>query len=155
MQNPYFYSKGIVITRRVWQLLAAGVIISLATLAKRSIGRIFYGVQAMEIIFVIVFILTYFREQRRALYDPHSNVVINWNLLESILYLASIVGYVVFARTHHYSYEVFYGYFNSLNIGLFTGLIWGELLWHNSRLKQLDDKQRERYWTNYKDNLWG
>ena len=152
--NVYFYSTGIVFTHRVLQALAVALLITLAALAKRSFDHVFYGVQTLEVIFVAVFILTYFREQRRASHDPHSAMAVNWDLFESVLFLFSILGYFIFAVVHRYSYDTFYGYFNPGGIGMLTGVALGEWLWQNTRLKHLDEQHRERYWKNYKDRIW-
>ena len=152
--NVYFYSTGIVFTRRVLQALAVALLITLAALAKRSFDHVFYGVRMLEAVFLLVFILTYFREQRRALYDANSAVTINWNLFEAVLFLSSILGYLLFAVVHRYSYDVFYGYFNPGGIGMLTGIALGEWLWQNTRLRHLDEQCRERYWKNYKDRIW-
>lgn len=150
----YFYSKGLIFTRRIQQLFGVGVLIAMAALAIRAFDQMFV-VQTMETVFVIAFIFTYFREERRAMHEPQTKVMKQWDLFEDVLFAATVLGYLIFAWIHRYTFHMFYGYFNVGGVGLYLGIIFGEWLWHNSRLKHLDDVNRQRYWKNYKDNLMG
>ena len=144
-----------IITRRVWQLLAGAIILLLVLTAKRSFDRVFFGLRMMEAVFAFTFALTYFREQRRTFHSPDSILVINWNLFESILFLGSMIAYVVFACLRQYSYDTFYAYFNFGAAGMLLGVALGEWLWQNNRLRKLSDEHKARYWANYKDHIWG
>jgi hypothetical protein len=82
-------------------------------------------------------------------------VMTQWNTFEAVLFAGAVTAYFIHGFTQRYSFNLFYGYFILAGIGLYAGIILGEWLWHNSRLKHMDEIQRQRYWTNYKDNLLG
>ena len=147
-------SKKIIVTSRMWQLLAAGGVVLLAILATHYPLNSRYGLWLGGQIFFVVFALAYLREERRATRSPDSNAVINWNLAEAVLFLSGILGYFVLAYVCHFSKEFFYAYFHTGALVLLGGLALGEWLWQNTRLKELDETCRQRYWENYKDSIF-
>ncbi|MBI3618397.1 MAG: hypothetical protein HY210_09370 [Candidatus Omnitrophica bacterium] len=144
----------IIITRRIGQLLAAAGVVLLTILVTYYPLNPRYGLWVGGQIFFVVFALAYLREERRATRSPDSNAVINWNLIEAGLLLASILGYSVLAYVCYFSREVFYAYFYTGALGLLGGLALGEWLWQNTRLRELDETCRQRYWANYKDSIF-
>lgn len=147
--------KKIIITRRIWQLLAAAGVVLLAVLATPYYFlNARYGLWVGGRIFFVVFALAYLREERRATRSPDSNLVMNWNLAEAVLLLASILGYFILAYVLHFGRDVFYAYLHAGALGLLGGVALGEWLWQNIRLKELDETCRQRYWTNYKDSIF-
>lgn len=144
----------IIITRRIWQLIGLGVIVLLKTSFEYYPLGFQFGIHLYFRIFLIIFILTYLREERRATKSPDSNLVINWNLVESILLLGSILGYFALAVIWRFDRDLFYACFNTYFLGLVSGVAFGELLYQNTRLKKLDDICKRRYWANYKNSIW-
>jgi hypothetical protein len=113
-----------------------------------------FGIRLFGSIFIIVFVLTYIREERRTTKSPNSNIVINWNLVESILLLFSLLGFFIFAFIRRFDEYFFYAYFNTGFLGLLTGVAMGELFWQNTGLRKLDEPCRQHYWANYKNSIW-
>ena len=146
-------SGKIIITRRIWQLLAAAGVVLLAMLVSYYPLSARYGLWVGGRIFFVVFALAYLREERRATQLPHSNRIINWNLAEAVLLLSSILGYFILAYVFHFGRDLFYAYFHTGALGLLGGVALGEWLWQNTRLKELDETCRQRYWANYKDSI--
>lgn len=147
-------SKKIIITRRIWQLLAAAGVVLLTMLVSYYPLSARYGLWVGGHIFFVVFALAYWREERRATRAADSNLVINWNLAEAVLLLASILGYFILAYVLHFDRDVFYAYLHTGTLGLLGGVALGEWLWQNTRLRELDETCRQRYWTNYKDSIF-
>ena len=147
-------TQKIILTKRIWQLLAAAGVILLAMSGRYYPFDGRFGLRVGGLIFLIAMGLAYLREERRALKLPHSNSVINWNLVESILFLASIVGFYAVAFIFGVSESYFYAYLNTGALGLLTGVALGEFLWQNLRLKELDEISRDRYWACYKDSIF-
>lgn len=147
-------SNKIIITCRIWQLLAAAGVVLLVMSVSYYPFNPRYGLWIGGRIFFLVFALAYLREERRATRSPDSNLVINWNLAEAFLLLASILGYFILAYVLHFGRDVFYAYFHTGALGLLGGVALGEWLWQNARLRQLDEKCRQRYWANYKDSIF-
>ena len=147
-------NKRIIITQRVWQLIAAIGLVLMALFAGTYPLGFNYGIRLFFGIFLIIFSLTYMREERRATKSARSNLVINWNLAESILLLLSIVVYFVVATIQDFDRNLFYAYFHTGFLGLLCGVTIGELLWQNTTLRKLDDYCRRRYWANYKNSIW-
>lgn len=141
-------------TRRIWQLLAAAGVVLLAMLVSYYPLGARYGLWVGGRIFFVVFALAYWREERRATRPPDSSLVINWNLAEAVLLLASILGYFILAYVSHFGRDLFYAYFHTGALGLLGGVALGEWLWQNARLKGLDETCRRRYWENYKDSIF-
>lgn len=141
-------------TRRIWQLLAAAGVVLLTVLVTYYPFNARYGLWVGGRIFFVVFALAYWREERRATRSPGSNLVINWNLAEAVLLLASILGYFILAYVSHFGRDLFYAYFHTGALGLLGGVALGEWLWQNTRLKELDETCRRRYWENYKDSIF-
>lgn len=147
--------KKIIITRRVWQLLAVIGAVLMAILTRSYYPFSFRsGLRLCAYIFILIFSLTYFREERRATKPPDSNLVLNWNLVEAILLLITIVGYITFAFIHNFSESLFYGLFHTGLLGLSSGVAAGEFFWQNTRLKDLDEICRQRYWAIYQDSIF-
>ncbi|MBI3618341.1 MAG: hypothetical protein HY210_09075 [Candidatus Omnitrophica bacterium] len=145
----------IIITRRIWQLLAAAGVVLLAVLATPCYSlNARYGLWIGGRIFFVVFALAYWREERRATRSPDSNLVINWNLAEAVLFLASILGYFILAYVLRFGRDVFYAYLHTGALGLLGGVALGEWLWQNTKLRELDETCRQRYWANYKDSIF-
>lgn len=151
MGKPF---KKILITRRIWQLFAATAFVLLTALADYYPFSVQYGFYLAGSIFLIVFSLTYLREERRATRSPHSNLVINWNLAEAVLLLSSLVGYFVFAYVYHLDKVVFYAFFRTGTLGLLVGVAIGELFWQQTQLGRLDEACRQRYWATYKNSMF-
>ena len=147
------YNK-IIITRRVWQLIAAIGFVLMATFVKYYPLGFQFVIRLFASIFLIVFSLTYMREERRAMNSPDSNIVINWNLAESILLLFSLLGFLVIAFIHRINEYFFYAYLNTGLLGLLSGVAIGEFFWQNTRLRELKEPYRQRYWADYKDSIW-
>ena len=147
-------SNKMIVTKRVWQFLAAAAFVVMTTLVKHYPFDLPAGLWLGGNIFFIVFLLAYMREERRATRSPDSNLVLNWNLIEAFLFLASIVGFIILAVVHQLNEIFFYAYFHTGAIGLLIGVALGEFIWQNTRLKQLDEECHSRYWENYKDSIW-
>ena len=137
----------------MWQLFAATAFVLLTTLTDHYPLSAPYGFCLAGSIFLIVFSLTYLREERRATCSPHSNLVINWDLAEAVLLLSSLLGYFVFAYIHHLDQVVFYAFFRTGTLGLLAGVAIGELFWQQTRLGRLDETCRQRYWATYKNSI--
>ena len=147
-------TQKIVFTRRIWQLLAAAGVVLLAMSGRYHPFDRRFGLRVGGLIFLITMGLAYLREERRALRSPHSNSVINWNMVEAILFLTSIVGFYAVSFIFGLSESYFYAYLNTGALGLLTGVALGEFLWQNLRLKELDEIYQERYWICYKDSIF-
>lgn len=146
--------KKIIITRRVWQLIALIGFVLMAFFIRYYPLGFHFGVRLFAGIFLIVFSLTYMREERRATKSPHSNTVINWNLAEATLLLFSLLGFFVVAFIRDFDTHFFYAYFNTGFLELLSGVTVGELFWQNTRLKKLDESYHQHYWANYKNSIW-
>ena len=142
------------ITRRIWQLFAATVFVLLTTLTERYPFSVQYGLSLAGGIFLIVFGLTYLREERRATQSPDSDSVINWNLAEAVLLLSGILGYFVFAYIHDLDKILFYALFRTGTLGLLVGVAVGELFWQQTQLGKFDETCRQRYWATYKNSVF-
>lgn len=151
MRKP---SQKILITRRMWQLFAVTAFVLLTTLADHYPLGAPYGFSLGGSIFLVVFSLTYLREERRATHSPHSDLVINWNLAEAVLLLSSLLGYFVFAYIHHLDKVAFYAFFRTGTLGLLAGVAIGELFWQQTQLRRLDETYRQRYWATYKNSIF-
>lgn len=134
--------------------MAAVGFVVLATSARHYPFDPRFGFWWGGLIFLIIFSLTYLREERRAARSPDSNLVINWNLAEALLLFLSAVLFLMVSFILNLSDMDIYAYFNTGLLGLLTGVIMGEFLWQNSRLKELDESCQERYWANYKDSIF-
>lgn len=146
--------RKIIITRRIWQLIALIGFVLIASFTRFYPLGFRFGVHLFGSIFLIVFGLTYMREERRATKPTNSNIVINWNLTESILLLFGLLGFFIFAFIWRFDEHLFYAYFNTGLLGLLSGVAIGELFWQNTRLRKLDESCRQRYWTSYKNSIW-
>ncbi|GEM_PF-4970336 len=144
----------IIITRRVWQLLAALGFVLLTTLAQHYPLNHRLGLWLGEGVFIVVFGLTYLREERRAVRSPHSNLVINWNLAEAFLMFLSAAAFIIVPLIVHLPETYFYAYLHTFLLGLLSGVALGEFLWQNIRLKQLDESFQRHYWDNYKNSMF-
>ena len=151
MDNP---SSKIIITARIWQLIIATIFVVMATLVRYYPFNCREGLWLWGVVFTVVFSSSYMREERRATKSPDSNCVLNWNLIESFLLLASLVGFFIFTFVHRWHEIFFYAYFHTGTIGLLSGIAVGEFIWQNIRLRELDEECRARYWANYKDSIW-
>ena len=151
MDNP---SSKIIIRARIWQLIIATVFVVMATSVRYYPFNFREGLWLWGVVFTIVFSSSYMREERRATKLPNSNCVLNWNLIEAFLLLASLVGFFIFTFVHRWHEIFFYAYFHTGAIGLLSGVAAGEFIWQNIRLRELDEECRERYWANYKDSIW-
>ena len=151
--RDYSHQK-IMITARIWQLLAAAAFVVMATMVRYYPFSLREGIWLGGVVFTIVFGSSYLREERRATRSPDSDCVLNWNLIEAFLLLASIVGFFIFAFVHRLHEILFYAYFHTGAIGLLIGVAVGEFFWQNIRLRELDEECRGRYWANYKDSIW-
>jgi len=146
--------KKIIVTRRIWQLIAAMGVVLLAMSGRYYPFGPCYGFRLGGLIFTIVLGLAFLREERRATRSPHSNWVVNWNLLEALLFLLFSVSFYVVAFIFHMSEMYFYAYLHTGILGLLTGVGLGEFLWQNIRLKELDEVCQNRYWACYKDSIF-
>lgn len=146
--------KKIIITRRIWQLMALIVFVLIASFSRYYPLGLGFGIHLFAIIFLIVFSLTYMREERIASRPPDSNLVINWNLAESILLLFSLLTFFIIAFILRFDEYFFYAYFYTGFLGLLCGITLGEFFWQNTRLKKLDASNQQRYWANYKNSIW-
>ena len=151
MDDP---SRKIIITARIWQLIAATVFVVMATAVRYYPFSFKEGLWLGGIIFTIVFTSSYMREERRATKSPDSNLILNCNLIEAFLLLSSLVGFFIFAYTRRMHEIFFYAYFHTGAIGLLSGVAAAEFFWQNTRLRQLDEECRFRYWEQYKDSIW-
>ena len=153
--NWYRYQHDkIIVTRRIWQLTAAAGFVLLTTLAEYYPFNPRFGWWLGGLIFTVVFSLTYLREERRAAKSPDSNLVLNWNLAEAVLLLLSTVCFYVWSFISGMEKMYFYAYLHPGALGLLVGVGLAEFFWQNTRLKQIDESCRERYWNNYKDSIW-
>lgn len=141
-------------TRRIWQLVAAAAFILLMLLGNYYPFSFRDGIQLGGGVFLVVFSLTYLREERRAMQPPDSDVVINWNLAEALLLFASLVGYFIFAAVRDVETTRFYAVFRTAALGLLSGVALGEFVWHNTQLRRLDESCQQRYWAVYKDSIF-
>lgn len=146
--------KKIIITRRVWQLIALIGFVLMASFTRFYPLGFHFGIRLFGTIFLMVFGLTYMREERRATKSPNSNIVINWNLAESVLLLFSLLGFFIFAFIRYFDEHLFYACFNTGFLSLLSGVAIGELSWQNIGLRKLDESCRQRYWVNYKNSIW-
>ena len=80
------FTKKIILTRRIWQFLAAAGVVLLAMSGRHYPFDVDSGFRVGGLVFLIALGLAYLREERRALRLPDSNLVINWNLVEAILF---------------------------------------------------------------------
>ena len=147
-------ARKIIITRRIWQLIAAAGLVALAMATKEYPMNPRFGSSVGGSIFTIILGLTLLREERRALHSPDSNRVINWNLAEAIVLFFSTLGGFASAWMWRLPEIDFYAYLHTGLLGLLGGVAAGELLWQNVRLKALDDTCRNRYWAGYKDSIF-
>lgn len=146
--------KRVVITRRTWQLLAVGGVVVAALFTRHYPFPLLYGLRLGGWIFVVALGLTYLREERRATKSPDSDLVINWNLAESIVFFLCSAGFFVVAFVSGLPDTYIYGYFHTGFFGFLAALILGEFLWQNIRLKELNQVCRDRYWACYKDSIF-
>lgn len=144
----------IIITKRIWQLIAVTGFLLVTIFARDYPPGFYIGIRLFISTFLIIFILTYMREERRTLYPEDSNMVINWNLIESILFLSSLLGYFLFAFIRHFDRAFFYAYLYTGSLGMMAGLAIGEFFWQNTQLRKFDELCQRRYWANYKDSIW-
>ena len=144
----------IIITARIWQLLAAVGIVLLAVSARYYPFSLRFGLRLGGLIFTIVLGLTFLREERRATRLPSSNRVINWNLIEAVALLLFSVSFYVVAFIFHTSEIYFYAYVHTGVLGLLAGVVLGEFLWQNLRLKELDQVCQDRYWACYRNSIF-
>jgi len=144
----------IIVTRKIWQLIAATAFVLLITLGEYYPFSFHDGMRLGGCAFLVVFNLTYLREERRATHPPDSNLVINWNLAEAILLLASLLGYFVFAYVHDLEKSRFYAVFRTATLGLLGGVAIGEFVWQNTQLRRLDETCQQRYWATYKNSIF-
>lgn len=144
----------IIMTRRMWQLVAVMVFVVLMAFARYYPFSLEYGLRLGGSIFLVVFGLTYLREERRALSSPKSNLVLNWNLAEAVVLLSSLVGYYIVAWVLDFDHTTFYAYFHTGTLGWLSGLLIGEFVWPNTQLRHLDEAFRQRYWANYKNSIF-
>ncbi len=147
-------NKKIIITRKIWQLIAVTGFALMVSFSRYYPLGFRFGIHLFASIFLTVSYLTYRREERRAMYPADSDLVINCNLSESVLLLLSILAFFVIAFIKHFDEHFFYAYFHTSILGLLVGVVLGEFLWQNTRLKNLDEIYRQRYWANYKDSIW-
>ncbi len=147
-------STTIIMTRRIWQLIAVTAFVVLMTVARYYPFSFSYGLRLGGSIFLIVFGLTYLREERRAMRSPNSNLVLNWNVAEAVVLLASLLGYYVLAFVRDFDKALFYGYFHTGTLGWLGGLAIGEFVWQNMQLRRLEETCRQRYWANYKNSIF-
>ena len=147
-------TQKIILTKRIWQFLAAAGVVLLAMSGRHYPFDGHFGLRVGGFIFLTAMGLSYLREERRALRLPHSNSVINWNLVEAILFLTSIVGFYIAAFIFGLSESYFFAYLNTGALGLLAGVALGEFLWQNLRLKELNEICREQYWGCYKDSIF-
>ncbi len=148
------WNKRIIITQRVWQFIALIGLVLMASFTRYYPLGFHFGMRLFAGIFLIVFSLTYMREERRATKLPHSNTVINWNLAEAALLLFSLLGFFVVAFIRDFDTHFFYAYFNTGFLGLLSGVAIGELFWQNISLRKLDESSRQHYWASYKNSIW-
>lgn len=146
--------KRIIITRRIWQLLAATGIVLLIMSGRYYPFGLRYGLRLGGLIFTVVLGLTFLREERRATRLPNSNWVLNWNLVEAISFLLFSVSFYAVAFILGLSEADFYACLHTGALGLLTGVALGEFLWQNVRLKELDQVCQDRYWACYKDSIF-
>ncbi len=149
-----YESKKIIVTRRVWQLIAAVGFVGLTMLFRYYPFSFHFGWWLGGLIFVVIFTLSYFREERMATKSPDSNLVLNWNLVEAILLFLSTVGFFVTAFVFPLSDDYLYGYLHTGILGLLSGVALAEFLWQNIRLKELDESCKNIYWDHYKDSIF-
>lgn len=148
------YYKKIIVTPRVWKLIAVSALTLMIIPARPYPFGLAGGAQLWGKIFLLIFILTYLREERRATKSPDSNLVINWNLAEAVVFLLCLVGFIAFVAVRNLHEIFYYAYFNTGMLGLVSGVAAGEFLWQNTQLKQLDDSCRQRYWENYDNTIF-
>lgn len=141
------------IPRRIWQLLAVTAVVLVVTVGQYYPLRVQEGCRLWGSIFLIVFSLTYLREERRATRSPKSDLVINWNLAEAVLLFASLIGYFLWTAVRHVDAVLFHALFRTGTLGLLSGVMGGELFWQQTQLKTLDETCRQRYWATYHDSL--
>lgn len=103
------------------------------------------------IIFVVNFLLTWYRENRRATIPPSDNV--DWHFFEAILYLSSLIGFLVVAIYYGWPEKLFYSYFYPAVLAFLGGTCLGEYLYQRIRLPKLSSLDRDRYWLSYKDSI--
>ncbi len=149
-----YCSKKIIVTRRVWQCLAAIVLVILLLWTRYYPFPLAFGCRLGGLIFFIIFSSAYWREERRAVYLPDSNMVINWNLVEALLLFLSLVAFLLFAYCKPLSGDYFYAYIRTAALALLSGVGMGEFFWQNTRLRQFDQIYRDRYWACYKDSIF-
>ncbi|MBI4354327.1 MAG: hypothetical protein HY595_03740 [Candidatus Omnitrophica bacterium] len=147
-------ARKIIVTRRTWQLVAVTGFAVLITAAQYYPFSVESGLWLGGSLFLMVFGLTYLREERKALHSPHSNLVLNWNLAEAMTLLATLLGYFVFAWIRRLDKILFYGYFHTCTLGWLAGILVGEVLWQHTQLRRLDEVCRQRYWANYKNSIF-
>lgn len=135
-------------------MVAVTAVVLVVTVGQYYPLRVQDGCQLGGSIFLIVFSLTYLREERRATRSPESDLVINWNLAEAVLLLASLIGYFVWAAVRHVDAVIFHALLRTGTLGLLSGVMAGELVWQQTQLKKLDEACRQRYWANYKNSMW-
>ena len=141
------------IPRRIWQLVAVTAVVLVVTVGQYYPLRVQDGCQLGGSVFLIVFGLTYVREERRATRSPASDLVINWNLAEATVLFTSLIGYVLWAAVRHVDAVLFHALLRTGTLGLLSGVMGGECFWQQSQLKTLDETCRQRYWANYKDSI--
>jgi hypothetical protein len=107
-----------------------------------------------EGVFMLVFALTYLREERRAFHPPDAKIVVLWNRLEEWAFTLVVVAFYLCGFILHHNWSYLYAYLNTYVIGLLSGLLAGEILWQNMRLRQVEGKLRDRYWAAYNDSIF-
>ena len=138
----------------MWQLVAAAAFVLLTTVAEYYPLSVPAGLWLGGNVFLIVFGLTYLREERHAIHSPDSNLVINWDLAEAVALLGSLLGYFIFAAVQEFDTAFFYACFRTGLLGLLSGVAMGEFVWHNTQLRRLDDTAQQRYWATYKNSIF-
>lgn len=146
--------RRIIITRRIWQLLAAIGIVLLIMSGRYYPFESRLGFRLGGLIFTIVLGLTFLREERKATRLPNSNRVLNWNLIEAVSFLLFSLSFYALAFILGLSEAYFYAYLHTGALGLLAGVATGEFLWQNLRLKELDQVCQDRYWVCYKDSIF-
>jgi len=146
--------KKIIVTRRARELAAALVFMGVTLLVSNYPLDPKTGWWLGEGVFLIVFALTYFREERRAHHPSYSAVIRRWNKAEEIAFTLTVAGLYGALLVFHLSLPFFYAWVSTYVIGLLSGLLVGEAVWQNLRLHQVEHTCRERYWSIYQDSMF-
>jgi hypothetical protein len=143
----------IIVTKRAKELAIALVLMGVTMVMRSYPLDPKTGWWLGQGVFIVVFALTYLREERRAFHPSYSKVIVRWNRAEEIVFTLTVAALYLAWFVFHMSLPYFYAWVGVYVIGLLSGLLAGELVWQHLRLHQMEHACRERYWATYIDSL--